>query len=77
MNHYAGLDVSVKETAICMIDETGQICRQICREIKVASHPEDLARVLKEPSWWVERVGLEAGPLSQWLFEGRPGPACR
>ena len=51
----------MKETAVCIIDETGQICR----EIKVASHPEDLARVLKDPNWRLERVGLEAGPLSQ------------
>ena len=66
MKHYAGLDVSVKETAICIVDETGTICR----EMKVASHPDDLARVLNDPAWRLERVGLEAGPLSQWLFEG-------
>jgi transposase len=66
MKHYAGLDVSVKETAICIVDETGTVCR----EMKVPSHPEDLARVLKDPAWNVERIGLEAGPLSQWLFEG-------
>lgn len=66
MKHYAGLDVSVKETAVCIVDETGTICR----EMKVPSHPEDLARVLTEPAWRLERVGLEAGPLSQWLFSG-------
>ncbi len=66
MKHYAGLDVSVKETAICIVDETGTVCR----EMKVPSHPEDLARVLKDPAWNFERIGLEAGPLSQWLFEG-------
>ncbi|RJT22399.1 IS110 family transposase [Mesorhizobium waimense] len=66
MRHYAGLDVSVKETAICIVDEIGAVCR----EVKVRSHPEDLARVLKDPAWRLERVGLEAGPLSQWLFSG-------
>ncbi|MER8950490.1 MULTISPECIES: IS110 family transposase [unclassified Mesorhizobium] len=66
MKHYVGLDVSVKETAICIVDETGTVCR----EVKVPTHPEDLARVLKDPAWRLERVGLEAGPLSQWLFEG-------
>ena len=66
MKHYAGLDVSVKETAICIVDETGTVCR----EVKVPTHPEDLARVLKNPAWRLARVGLEAGPLSQWLFEG-------
>ncbi|MEI9432297.1 IS110 family transposase, partial [Mesorhizobium sp. Cs1299R1N3] len=49
-----------------MVDKTGAICR----EIKVPSHPEDLARVLEDPAGNFERIGLEAGPLSQWLFEG-------
>jgi transposase len=66
MKHYAGLDVSVKETSICVVDETGAICR----EVKVPSYPEDLVQVLKESAWRLERVGLEAGPLSQWLFSG-------
>jgi transposase len=66
MKHYAGLDVSVKETSICIVEETGKICR----ELKVSSHPEDLLRVLQDPAWNLVRVGLEAGPLSQWLFSG-------
>ncbi|PVE20259.1 IS110 family transposase [Microvirga sp. KLBC 81] len=66
MKHYAGLDVSVKETSVCIVDETGKICR----EIKVASHPDDLVNLLKDAAWHLERIGLEAGPLSQWLFEG-------
>ncbi|MGC5845084.1 IS110 family transposase, partial [Mesorhizobium abyssinicae] len=56
----------MKETAICIVDETGTACR----EVKVPTHPEDIARVLKDPAWRLQRVGLEAGPLSQWLFEG-------
>jgi transposase len=66
MKHYAGLDISVKETSICIIDERGKICR----EIKVASHPDDLTAALNDPALHLERIGLEAGPLSQWLFEG-------
>jgi transposase len=66
MQHYAGLDVSVKETSVCIVDETGKICR----ELKVPSHPEDLGGVLKDPAWRLTRIGLEAGPLSQWLFSG-------
>ncbi len=66
MKHYAGLDVSVKETSLCIVDEAGRICR----EMKVVSHPEDLLAVLCDPAWRLERVGLEAGPLSQWLFSG-------
>jgi transposase len=66
MKHYAGLDVSVKETSVCIVDEAGNICL----ELKVASHPRDLVRLLEDPAWWFARVGLEAGPLSQWLFSG-------
>jgi len=66
MKHYAGLDVSVKETAVCIVDENGRICR----ETKVVSHPEDLSKALTETGLRIERIGLEAGPLSQWLFEG-------
>ena len=66
MKHYAGLDVSVKETSVCVIDEAGKICR----EVKVQSHPEDLVAALNDPAWRLERIGLEAGPLSQWLFSG-------
>jgi transposase len=66
MKYFVGLDVSVKETSVCIVDETGKVCR----EVKVASHPEDLIGVLKDPAWQLVRVGLEAGPLSQWLFSG-------
>jgi len=40
MKHYAGLDVSVKESAICIMDETGKVCR----EVKVVSHRRILSR---------------------------------
>lgn len=73
MKHFAGLDVSVKETSICIVDETGKICR----EMKVASHPDDLADVLGDASWKLVRIGLEAGSLSQWLFSGLAKPDCR
>lgn len=66
MKHYAGLDVSIKETSICIVDET----EKICREMKVASHPEDVIPALDLPGLHLERIGLEAGPLSQWLWSG-------
>jgi hypothetical protein len=66
MDHFAGLDVSVKETSICIVDDTGRIVR----EVKVASEPEALLRVLQNPAYHFKRIGLEAGPLSQWLFSG-------
>jgi transposase len=64
MNHFAGLDVSVKETSVCIVDDTGRIVR----EVKVASEPETLLQVLMNPGYHFKRIGLEAGPLSQWLF---------
>ena len=64
MDHFAGLDVSVKETSVCIVDDTGKIVR----EVKVASEPEALLVVLTNPSYRFKRIGLEAGPLSQWLF---------
>jgi transposase len=63
MDHFAGLDVSVKETSVCIVDETGRIVRGT----KVASEPDALLAVLKNPSYHFKRIGLEAGPLSQWL----------
>ena len=64
MDHFAGLDVSVKQTSICIVDDAGRIVR----EVKVASEPEALLKVLGNPAWRFRRIGLEAGPLSQWLF---------
>src|ERR1700694_2471848 len=64
MDHFAGLDVSVKEMSVCIVDDTGRIVR----EVKVASEPDALLAVLKHPTYHFKRIGLEAGPLSQWLF---------
>ena len=64
MDHFAGLDVSVKESSICIVDDTGKIAR----EVKVASEPDALLAVLTNPAYCFKRIGLEAGPLSQWLF---------
>jgi transposase len=65
MRHYIGLDVAVKETAVCVMDENGVICR----EGKVVTHPDDLIAFLRSGNWNIVRIGLEAGPLSQWLHE--------
>jgi hypothetical protein len=64
MDHFGGLDVSVKETSICIVDDTGRIVK----EVKVASEPAALLKVLGHPAYRFKRIGLEAGPLSQWLF---------
>jgi transposase len=69
MDHFAGLDVSVKETSVCIVDDTGRIVR----EAKIASEPEALLQVLTNPAYHFKRIGLEAGPLSQWLFSALAG----
>src|SRR2546430_4680367 len=64
MDYFAGLDVSVKETSVCIVDNAGKIVR----EARVASEPEALLQVLTNTIYRFKRVGLEAGPLSQWLY---------
>ena len=64
MDYFAGLDVSVKETSVCVVDDAGKIVR----EARVASEPEALLQVLTSTIYRFKRVGLEAGPLSQWLY---------
>jgi transposase len=64
MEYFAGMDVSVKDTSGCIVDESGKIVR----EVKVASEPAALLMVLRSAAYHFKRIGLEAGPLSQWLF---------
>ena len=66
MKYSAGLDVSLDETAVCVVDEDGTIIR----EGKAASEPSALAHWLSDTGFEFQRVGLEAGPLSPWLYEG-------
>src|SRR5262249_1288941 len=51
-----------------IVDDAGKIVR----EVKVASEPEALLAVLKNPAYRFKRIGLEAGPLSQWLVSALP-----
>jgi transposase len=64
MAYFAGLDVSVKETSVCIVDDAGKIVR----EARVPSEPEALLQVLTNTIYRFKRIGLEAGPLSQWLY---------
>jgi transposase len=64
MEHYVGLDVSLKLTAICIVDQTGKIER----EGVVASDPETIAAFIKSHAPHVARVGLETGATSTWLW---------
>ena len=66
MEHYAGLDVSLELTSVCIVDAQGRIVR----ETKVPSEPEDLVRYFGALEHPITRIALEAGPLSQWLHAG-------
>jgi transposase len=66
MKHYAGIDVSLERSCVCVVDAAGTVVR----EAKAPSEPEALVRLLREFGLEFERIGLEAGPLSQWLHAG-------
>ncbi len=69
MMYFAGIDVSLEESSICLLDAGGKIVR----EVKVASEPEALVGFFENSELVVSRIGLEAGPLSQWLYDGLTG----
>ena len=64
MNHYAGIDVSLEYSSVCVVDASGKIVR----ESKVASEPEALIAWFGSLGFEIARIGLEAGPTSQWLY---------
>ena len=66
MEYYAGIDVSLESASVCVLDATGRIVR----EAKVASEPEVVIAWFRGLGLAVARIGLEAGPLSQWLYVG-------
>jgi transposase len=69
MEHFAGIDVSLELSSVCVVDATGRIVREAkLAEAKVASEPEALIAWFRGLGLELARVGLEAGPLSQWLY---------
>jgi transposase len=64
MEHYAGIDVSLESSSVCVVDATGRVVR----EAKIASEPEALVGWFQQLGAELARIGLEAGPLSQWLY---------
>ena len=66
MGYFAGLDVSLEETAICIVDEAGHIVR----EARSASEPDALVAFFGACGLEMERVGLEACSLTAWLHAG-------
>lgn len=66
MKLFVGLDVSLAKTSVCVISEYGKILK----EAEIESAPEVLARWLDDLDGSIAAIGLEAGPLSQWLYQG-------
>ena len=66
MEHYAGIDVSLELSSVCVVDAQGKIVK----EVKIASEPEAFIAFFQELGFAVKQIGLEAGPLSQWLHAG-------
>jgi len=66
MDYYAGIDVSLEQSSVCVVDATGKIAK----EAKVPSDAASLSELFNSLDLALVRVGLEAGPLSQWLHEG-------
>ncbi|MBR0806720.1 IS110 family transposase [Bradyrhizobium japonicum] len=69
MENYAGIDVSLELSSVCVVDAQGKILK----EAKVASEPDALVEFFERLGFAVKRIGLEAGPLSQWLHAGLKG----
>ena len=66
MDHYAGIDVSLEASHLCVVDGEGKILK----EAKVTSDPDTLSVWFADYGVSMARIGLEAGPLSQWLYAG-------
>ncbi|TAN58798.1 MAG: IS110 family transposase [Rhodospirillales bacterium] len=69
MGYYAGLDVSLEETAVCVVDEKGQVVK----EARVASEPDALIQFFRKLGLAMDRIGLEACSLTAWLHDGMTG----
>jgi transposase len=64
--YYIGVDVSTKESALCIMDGNGKIVR----ETKLPTDPEIIARFIAATGLAIERIGLESGCPAAWLFAG-------
>ena len=64
MEHYVGLDVSLKQTSICVVDQAGLVVR----EGVVDSDPEAISVYVRSKAPEAGRIGLETGPTSTWLW---------
>ena len=73
MKHYVGLDVSTKETSVCVVDDAGKLVFQG----KVKSDPGALTSLLRKRAPLAERIGFETGAMSSWFGMSLRGSGCR
>jgi len=66
MKHYVGLDVAMKKTSVCILDELGKIIH----ETVISTEPHTLADAIENPGLKIELVGFESGSLSHYLMQG-------
>lgn len=66
MEEYCHINVWLKESAVCIVDQSGKVLR----EMKALSDPDALGRILRAEGCSEARIGLEAGALSGWLHDG-------
>src|SRR5579862_3776594 len=64
MEYYVGLDVSLKQTSICVVNQTGAIVQ----ESVVVSDPEAIASFVRSKAPGTVRIGIETGPTTTWLW---------
>ena len=64
MEYYVGLDVSLKQTSICVVNQTGSIVQ----EGVVDSDPEAIASFVRSRAPGTVRIGIETGPTTTWLW---------
>src|SRR5271168_3956091 len=63
MKYFAGLDVSMAETSVCIVNQDGGFVRE-------ATDPASIEKYLKATGFAFERVGFESGACSPWLYKG-------
>ena len=73
MVHFAGMDVSVKVTSVCVVDDAGKVVL----EQKALTEPAEIIAVKTSLGVPFGRIGIEAGPLSQWLVNGLVAADCQ
>lgn len=66
MMYYVGLDVSMKETAVCIVDSEGNVVHESFQP----SEPESIAKCLRKSKFNIVKVGLESGSITRWLTLG-------